>query len=49
MHKSPNDAEEDSYIYDAEEWLLSKGGTIPLESEFPWMFQGMLDDYANQE
>jgi hypothetical protein len=47
MHESPNNAEESSYIHDAEEWLLSKGGTVPLESEFPCMFQGMLDDYAD--
>ena len=45
---SLNNAEEGSYVYRAEEWLLSKGGTIPLKSKFPCMFQGMIDDYIDQ-
>jgi hypothetical protein len=48
MHASPNNAEIDSYVYDAEEWLLSVGGIIPRELRFPCMFQGMLDDYGNE-
>jgi len=46
-HVSPNISEEGSFIYEAEEWLLSKGGTIPDERKFPCMFQGMQDDYMN--
>ena len=45
---SPNDAKSGSFVWLAEEWLLSKGGEIPLKSKFPRMFQGMLDDYTDQ-
>lgn len=47
-HISPNGAEPDSVVHDAEKWLLSKGGKIPISGKFPHMFQGMLDDYSDQ-
>ncbi len=44
--QSPNNAEEGSFVRNAELWLESMGMTPPTES-FPCMFQGMMDDYSD--
>lgn len=47
-HTSPNNAEEGSYVYIAEEWMLAQGFVIPEEHEYPHLFQAMLDEASDK-
>lgn len=44
--KSPNEAEDGSFVRDAELWLEAQGMRPPDEMVFPNMYQGMIDDYV---
>lgn len=49
MHNSPNNAQPNSYIYDAEEYWLQLGFTPIPTPEHEHIYQAMLDQFGDSE
>jgi hypothetical protein len=43
-HVSPNNAEEGSFVFAAEEWILEREFSIPERAAYPHLYQAMLDE-----